>query len=417
MKLTHAVIGLTISAAAMAAPGNLVKIIRAPNPVTNGLFGAQVAVVQGHLVVSSPNDTVGGIPNVGSVYRFNGISGQVALRVANPDPDPDGTTDSFGDTLFSVGSNILIGASGDDLDNDPSRTNAGSAYLVDGRTGAVLRKIPNPEPNTGDNFSYGALGNLGNKLIVGAPFDDPDDLTQAGTVYVIDPTTGAVVLRIPHPEPLAQGNTDDRFGRSVAGHEGNILVGAPADDQNGSMTGGAYLLDGKTGAILMRIPNPDPQPGVFTAFGYPVRSFGGKIVIATPWHLTGGKNLGVVHVFDGKTGALQYTIQQPNPMDQLDVSGNSAYFGWALAEHDGFLAVASPLDDVNGVQNAGAVYVFDLNTGALVMSIHNPNPVASDIMSMDLAFHGGQIVAGARNKDFDGLTNAGEVYVFEGPRR
>ncbi|MBM3747872.1 MAG: hypothetical protein FJW34_18955 [Acidobacteria bacterium] len=408
MKLTHVVFTLTIPAAAMAAPGDLVKIIRAPNPVADGRFGV-VAVVQGHLVVSSPNDTVGGVTNVGSVYRFNGISGQVAWRLANPDPNPNGTSDSFGDTLFTIGPNILIGASGDDLG---AATNAGSAYLVDARTGAWL-KIPNPEPNSGDMFSLGALGTLGRNLIIGAPFDDPPGLPNAGTVYVIDPTTGAVVLRIPHPEPLLYGNSDDRFGRSVAGHEGNILVGAPADDIAGSLTGGAYLLDGKTGAPLLRISNPDPQPGVFVAFGYPVRSFGGKIVISAPWHRSGGKDLGVVHVFDGKTGALQYTIQHPNPMGQSD----RASFGWSLAEHDGFLAVGASQDDVNGVNNAGSVYVFDLNTGQLVMSIHNPNPVASDNMGSTVAFHGGQIVTGARGKDFDGLADAGEVYVFEGPRR
>jgi hypothetical protein len=51
------------------------------------------------------------------------------------------------------------------------------------------------------------------------------------------------------------------------------------------------------------------------------------------------------------------------------------------------------------------------------MSIHNPNPVAYDYMGTTVAFHGGQIVTGAGSKDLGGLTNAGEFYVFEGPRR
>lgn len=392
------------------------KIIRAPVPAANANFGSQVTVVQGHLVVSAPNDTVGGISNVGSVYRFTGISGKLAWRLANPDPNPGGgPPDVFGGTMISVGGDILIGASNDDLDGNPLQ-NAGSAYLVDGKTGVVLRKIPNPEPYNNDGFSAGALGALGSNLIVGAPFDDPDGLVGAGTVYLIDRLTGSVLMRIPHPEPLLYGDPDDRFGRSVDGHEGNILVGAPADDQNGSWTGGAYVLDGNTGAILMRIANPDPQPGVFTAFGCPVRSFGGKIVIATPWHRTGGKNLGVVHVFDGKTGTLLYTIQHPNPMDQLDVSGNAAYFGWDIAEHDGFLAVSTIQDDVNGVRDAGSVYVFDLNTGQLVMSIHNPDPVAYDYFGLG-AFHGGQVVCKAHGKDLPDAANAGEVYVYEGPVR
>lgn len=419
MTLLKTVLGLAISVSAFAGSGDLVKIIRAPQPAANANFGSQVAVVQGHLVVSAPNDTVGGISNVGSVYRFSGISGQLAWRLANPDPNPGGgASDGFGGTMISIGGDILIGAAGDDLDGDPSHANAGSVYLVNGRTGAVLRKIPNPEPGVGDQFSNGALGILGSNLIVGAPFDAPDGLVLAGTVYVIDKMTGAVLMRIPHPEPLLYGNSDDRFGRSVAGHEGNILVGAPADDQNGNMTGGAYLLDRQTGAILRRIANPDPDPvdGYFSAFGYPVRSFGGKIVIGEPWHRSGGKNLGAVYVFDGQTGALLYTLQHPKPGDQLDVSGNAANFGWEIGEHDGFLAVSTPTDDVNGVRDAGSVYVFDLNTGQLVMSIHNPNPVAYDYFGF-VAFHGGQIICKAHGKDLPDAANAGEVYVYEGPQR
>ena len=419
MKLISSAVGLLISVSAFAGPGDLVRIIRAPAPAANANFGSQVAVVQGHLVVSAPNDTVGGILNVGSVYRFNGISGQLAWRLANPDPNPGGgASDAFGGTMISVGGDILIGAANDDLDGDPLHANAGSAYLVHGRTGAVLRKIPNPEPTAGDMFSHGALGTLGSNLIVGAPFDSPGGIAIAGTVYVIDKLTGAVLMRIPHPEPLFYGNSDDRFGRSVAEHQGHILVGAPTDDQNGNTTGGAYLLDGISGAILRRIANPFPDPvdGYFSAFGYPVRSLSGKIVIGEPWHRSGGKSLGAVFVFDGQTGVLLYAIQHPNPMDQLDVSGNATSFGWEIGEHDGFLAVSAPQDDVQGVRDAGSVYVFDLKSGQLVMSMHNPDPVAYDQFAF-VAFHGGQIICKAQGKDLPGAANAGEVYVYEGPQR
>lgn len=422
MKLLGLFFSPVIAISVLAGPGDMVRKIRSPQPAAGASFGFQVAVAGGHLVVSAPNDTVGGTVNVGSIYRFQGISSQLAWRVDNPDPNTTGTpppSDGFGNTLYTYGPYILAGASGDDL--EPAYTNAGSVYVVDSRTGAILRKIPNPEPNTGDQFSFGALGNLGDRLIVGSPFDSPGGAATAGTVYVIDRASGGVLLRIPHPEPLLFGDSDDRFGRSVAAHGDHILAGAPADDIAGPWTGGAYLLNGKTGALLMRIANPAPEPGWFSAFGFPVRSFKGKTVIGEPWHRSGGKDLGAVHVFDGNTGAFLFTIQHPNPAAQAD----RASFGWDLAEHDGFLAVGAIQDDVNGVQNAGAVYVFDLNTGQLVLTIPNPNPEVSDYFGGTVAFHGGQIVTSARGKDFkivqNGtevlLQNAGEVYVFEGPRR
>jgi hypothetical protein len=51
---------------------------------------------------------------------------------------------------------------------------------------------------------YGALGSLGENLIVGSPFNDPGGLTKAWTVHIFDGETGVVLLRIPHLAELAQ---------------------------------------------------------------------------------------------------------------------------------------------------------------------------------------------------------------------
>jgi hypothetical protein len=68
--------------------------------------------------------------------------------------------------------------------------------------------------------------------------------------------------------------------------------------------------------------------------------------------------------------------------------------------------------------NAGSVYVFDPLSGALLLSIANPEPGVGDLFgrwpSLIEVEHGGQIVIGVLFDDPEGLVDGGSVYLFEG---
>lgn len=246
-----------------------------------------------------------------------------------------------------------------------------------------------------------------------SPFDDPPDRWDgAGTVYVFDEKTGGLLLRIPHPDPdpYPGGNLGDVFGRAMAVHEGNILVGAAQDDPGGVQGAGAlYLVDINTGETLMTIPNP--YPGEFDFFSYPVASINGNIVAAAPRAEAGGvKGAGAVYVFDGKTGALLNRIEHPDPSRVTNGQGN---FGWNMAAHGSYLAVTSTGTDVAGYQAAGALYVFDFNTGSLLLEIPNPHPASNAYFGRGgVTWHGGQIATGSTHAG--DILNAGSIYLFEG---
>src|SRR3989442_14310244 len=73
---------------------------------------------------------------------------------------------------------------------------------------------------------------------------------------------------------------------------------------------------------------------------------------------------GAVYLFDGGTGALLQVFRKssPNPGDE---------FGVAVAVVAGSVLVGAPLDDTVAV-DAGAAYLFDRPTGELLFTFVDP---------------------------------------------
>jgi len=144
--------------------------------------------------------------------------------------------------------------------------------------------IPNPDPDQGDltpRFGESVAGLNGNILVgnTAAPATGACEgpaCVDAGKVYLFDGETGELRLRIPNPAPAS--NSVDFFGASVAGVGGNILIGAPGDRPGGLFgAGSAYLFDGTTGELLFMIPNPEPAAN--DNFGQAVAEVNGNILI------------------------------------------------------------------------------------------------------------------------------------------
>ncbi len=184
--------------------------------------------------------------------------------------------------------------------------------------------------------------------MVGAPEDDLGAVTDAGSVYVFDSTSGSLVLTIANPAP---GN--DRFGFSVAPIGDDILVGAPFDNPDGVMNAGsAYVFDGTTGDLLLTVPNP--ALGIRDEFGRSVASVGGNILVGTPREpLFGGTGVGSVYLFDGTSGALLLTIPNPTPADGDE-------FGISVAGVGESILVGASGERPEDTQGVGTAYLFEI---------------------------------------------------------
>ncbi|TMA65751.1 MAG: hypothetical protein E6J69_12170 [Deltaproteobacteria bacterium] len=84
---------------------------------------------------------------------------------------------AFGTSVAALGSNVLISA--------PSATihrETGAVYLLDGTTGGLLHTFSNPTPWVGDPMGA-SVTTVGGNVVVGAPFDD-QAAVNAGAAYV-----------------------------------------------------------------------------------------------------------------------------------------------------------------------------------------------------------------------------------------
>jgi hypothetical protein len=437
-----------------AANGDLLDTWANPHPPTNGswdMFGARLAVdelrgeiINGALADSDP-DGPGTIPEVfesGAVFVHNAETGTILHTIPNPFPY---VGDYFGQTVAAAGGKYVIGAMNDD---DPDGdglispvVDAGAVFVYDAETGAIIHTIPNPFPDVGDRFG-GSIAIVDENIIVGAVLDDDPDgpgpyqtIVNAGSVFVFDVETGEERITVQSPGGLVPA-TEDRFGIAIAMSSSRIVAGAPQDALDPDGPGGTYPIIGagsvyvfdKHGRFQTTIWNP--FPGIGDNFGASVAIVDENIIVGAPSDddpdgsgpIPEVVNSGSVFVFD-KNGNLLHIIRDPFP-------GIGDNFGASVAvDKYGNIIVGVPSDDdpdgpgpYEPIINAGAVFIFDSETGEHLNTIENPAPGSPDSFGFSIAVDKkGNIIVGAVNDgDPDGpgpvpfAAEAGAAFVFDG---
>lgn len=319
--------------------GELVMTLHNPTPEAFDYFGRSLAYLSASntLVISGYHDNTGAT-NAGSVYLYDGDTGQLLRPIHNPEP---GEKDYFGRSVAVMGTNLVVGADGD----SSQALHAGAAYLFDTTNGELLLEINNPYPEEGDQFGL-VVAPLGNNIVVSS-FKDNNGAPDAGAVYVFDGSSGDLLLTIPNPTP----EEGDLFGYSAAVVGEDILVGATGDNTGASGAGAAYLFNGETGELLLTIPNPTPEVDDF--FGYAVVGLQDNVLaVGAIGDSEGAYSAGSVYLFDGDSGELLQTIHNPTPK-VFDV------FGWSVAAFGESGLLVGAIGDKGGALSAGAAYVFE----------------------------------------------------------
>jgi hypothetical protein len=126
---------------------------------------------------------------------------------------------------------------------------------------------------------------------------------------------------------------------------------------------------------------------------------------------TGVSDAGRAYVFNTTTGALISTLNNPSP-------NASDWFGGSVAVSGTMAVVGASSDESDGATgtvDAGRAYVFDTTTGTLLATLNNPSPNASDAFGISVAVSGTTAVVGAQSDESDGgagIADAGRAYVF-----
>ncbi len=305
-------------------------------------FGTSVAISGAAAIVGAWANGDNGFQS-GSAYLFSITTG---CQIAKLLPKDGALFDWFGYSVAISDTTAIVGAHGDG-DNG---FNSGSVYLFDVGTGRQLAKLL---PNDGAVFAeFGySVALSGTTAIVGAPHDVGNG-SGLGAAYLFDTTTGKQIAKL-----LADDGAAFYFiGHSVAISNTTAIVGAQLKDDCGDFSGAAYLFDTTNGQQIAKLL-PDDGPD-FDFFGESVGispdSIGTAIVGA--WaDDDNGTWSGSAYLFDTVTGR-QIAKILPSDGEAYDNFGISVAISGTSG--DEIAIVGAYFDDDNG-DGSGSAYLFN----------------------------------------------------------
>ena len=395
--------------------GQIVQTLNNPNVYSTSAsdnFGNSVAISGNYAIVGAYYEDDAGGTNSGKAYIFNVTTGTLVWTLNNPNTYGTSANDNFGRSVAISGNYAIVGAYYED---DAGGTNSGKAYIFNVTTGALVWTLNNPNAygtSASDNFGN-SVAISGNYAIVGTYREDDAGGSESGKAYIFDVTTGALVQTLNNPNAYGT-SANDWFGQSVAISGNYAIVGAYREgDAGGTYSGKAYIFNVTTGALVWALNNPNAySTSADDYFGQSVAISGNYAIVSTYQEDdAGGSQSGKAYIFDVTTGTLVQTLNNPNAYS------TSAYdnFGWSVAISGDYAIVSANYEDDAGGLDSGKAYIFNVTTGALVWTLNNPNAYstsASDYFGYSVAISGNYAIVGAYYEDDAGGSESGKAYIF-----
>ena len=409
------------------------QLLRSSNAGAGDRFGTSVAVDGSIAVVGAPEEDGGDAfrSDAGAAYVYERTVAGTWTEVAVLRASNAGAGDLFGTSVGVSGTRIVVGAVAEDGVGDEVGA-SGAAYVFERQPGgswgqvALLRAAA---PEAGDNFGAGVAAS-GDRIVVGAPFDDgaSDQDFGTGAVYVFErsprgwPATETVLLRASNAEAF------DGFGTSVAISGDRLVVGAPFEDGPVNETpgsGAAYVFERSSGGAwperaLLRASNREfPDLAGNDAFGTSVALSGDRLVAGAPAEdgpnntMTGA---GAAYVFDRT--AQGWPATETDLLRASDAEVN-AFFGTSVSLDAARIAVGARFQDGGNqaLRGAGRAYAFEKPPAAgwgEVATLSASNAGSDDGLGVGVAIGGVWALAGAPVEDGPNNTapTSGAVYAF-----
>jgi cyclophilin family peptidyl-prolyl cis-trans isomerase len=205
-------------------------------------------------------------------YRNEGDTNNWGL-LQGISPSDAAVNNWFGYSVAINGEYAIVGAFGDDPNSDfPNFTGSAYIYRYDGDSWVEQEKLTASDGAKLDNFGY-SVAIDGYHAIVGA-YKNDDDGTDSGSAYIFEPNrTNPDNWDQKAKLTASDAAAGDYFGCSVAVGGGRAIVGAYQNDDNGSSSGSVYIfapddLDPNNWNQQAKLTAPDAAAGDY--FGYSV---------------------------------------------------------------------------------------------------------------------------------------------------
>ncbi|WP_424101640.1 LamG-like jellyroll fold domain-containing protein [Moorena producens] len=266
----------------------------ASDPEADDRFGYSVAISGNIAIIGASAEDTGG-SNAGAAYIFerdsSGTWTQTQKLLAS-DPEAD---DNFGRSVAISGNIAIVGANREDTGG----SEAGAAYIFErdsSSTWTQTQKLLASDPEADDDFGY-SVAISGNIAIVGAYAENTGG-SYAGAAYIFERDSNGTwtqTQKLLASDPEAS----DCFGYSVA-ISGNIaIVGAFAESTGAINAGAAYIFERdssgtwtQTQKLLASDPEADDR------FGYSVAISGNIAIVGAFAEDTEGSNAGAAYIFE-----------------------------------------------------------------------------------------------------------------------
>ncbi|HUU84226.1 MAG TPA: IPTL-CTERM sorting domain-containing protein [Phycisphaerae bacterium] len=340
------------------------------------------------------------------VFRFNGRNWVEEAKLL---PDDGAPGDFFGHSAAMFGDTVLIGA----IRTDDNGADSGAAYVFrfDGVQWVQQQKLLPDDGAASENFGESVVVR-GDVALVGAFFDN-DNGSGSGSVYAFRFNGSSWVQE--QKLLASDGAAGDQFGVSLAlagDPSWRAVIGAYADDDNGSLSGSAYVFhfNGATWVQEQKLLPDDGAAG--DEFGWAVGATGPplwRFVIGAFGDDDNGSLSGSAYVFrlDGATWVQEQKL--------LASDGSlGRIFGKSLAASGSLALIGSHRDKDQG-NYSGAAYIFRHNGSIWIeeAKILPSDGAAEDRFAWSVALAGETAAIGAHRNDDSG-TDSGSGYLFRG---
>ena len=395
------------------APHLAAEKVIAPDKAALDYHGFSVSHSGDTLAVGAYGTDSNGIADSGAAYLYRlEANGSVTYlsKVSAPDK---AASDRFGFSVSQSGNILAVGA----YQADPGGlSNAGAAYLYRleaNGTATHLNKVTAPDKTVSDRFGF-SVSQSGNILAVGAHLSDPGGISDAGAAYLFQLEangTTTYLTKVTAPDKAAV----DQFGNSVS-LSGNILaVGASSSDPSGLTDAGAaylYRLEANgTATYLNKVSAPDKA--AVDQFGISVSQSGNILAVGAYLSDPGGiSEAGAAYLYRLETnGSTTYL----NKITAPDKSA-SDQFGRTVSQSGNTLVVGSILSEHGGISEAGAAYLYRLEANGSTTYLNKftaADKNASDQFGQSITHTVSFLGVGASLSDPSGLADAGAVYTYD----
>jgi|GEM_PF-2164936 len=311
--------------------------------------------------------------------------------------------DLFGFSSSISGDYAIVGAWGNDDNGDGS----GSAYIFsldDDDEWIQQPKLTAEDARGLDHFGY-SVSISGDYAIVGAEGND-DDGERSGSAYIFSLDDGEWIQQA----KLTADDADagDFFGNSVSISGDYAIVGANGDDDDGNMSGSAYIFVRDDGEWIQQAKLTAEDAGGGDQFGNSVSISGDNAIVGAYWDDGSGSAYIFVRNDGDWTQQAKLTAEDADEGDvfgfSVSISGDNAIVGAKDNFDEGF---DPPMPA------SGSAYIFSLNDGEWIQQakLTAADAAARDYFGNSVSISGDCAIVGAKRDDDNG-ENSGSAYKF-----